>query len=128
MIKNDRAARRLGLCLENIGRGSARISMTVRPAMCNGLATCHGGIIFTLADAAMAYASNTYGPAAVAASASIDYLRPALAGEKLIAVATEHHRSRRTGVYQVEVKRPDGDTIAIFRGRVIVTEAVKAGH
>ena len=116
---NDHAVRALGIRLDKIRAGGATMSMTVTEAMSNGLGMCHGGIIFTLADTAMAYASNSRGITAVAATAAINFARPAKTGDRLVAKAIERHSSRRTGLYEVDVTRDDGAIIATFHGRVM---------
>ena len=116
---DDHAVRALGIRLERLRDGTATMSMTVTEAMSNGLGMCHGGIIFTLADTAMAYASNSRGAPAVAATAAINFVRPAKTGDRLVAKAIERHSSRRTGLYEVDVTRDDGAIVATFHGRVM---------
>jgi phenylacetic acid degradation protein PaaD len=116
---DDHAVRALGIRLERLRDGAATMSMTVTEAMSNGLGICHGGIIFTLADTAMAYASNSRGVPAVAATASINFVRPARTGDRLVARTVERHLSRRTALYEVDVTRGDGAIIATFHGRVM---------
>ena len=117
MYRTDRASQNLGLEILDVAPGSVRISMTVRPEMVNGHGLCHGGIIFTLADSAFAFACNSHGEPMVAAGASIDFLAPTPAGERLTATATEVSRSARHGVYDVRVSLNSGETVALFRGR-----------
>jgi acyl-CoA thioesterase len=116
MWAEDQASRSLGMVIEAVGPGLARLAMTVTPSMVNGHGICHGGLIFSLADSAFAFACNSHGPAAVAASASIQFLRPARLGDVLIAEARERHLAGRTGVTDVAVTRADGELIALFRG------------
>ncbi len=124
MLETDRNARAMGMTISNVVPGSAVVAITVRPEMLNGHAICHGGIIFMLADTAMAFASNAYGPVAVAAGASIEYLRPAKVGDRLNAVAIEAHRAGRNAIYDVSVTGTDGSVNAIFRGRTrIIADA-----
>jgi acyl-CoA thioesterase len=85
--------------------------------MVNGHQICHGGLIFTLADSAFAFACNTYNAATVAAGATIEFLAPGRLGDELTATAQEQSRSRRTGVYDVTVRNQRGECIALFRGR-----------
>ena len=117
MFRTDRASQNLGLEILDVAPGSVRISMVVRPEMVNGHGLCHGGIIFTLADSAFAFACNSHGAPMVAAGASIEYLAPTPAGELLTALATEVSRSARHGVYDVRVTKSSGETVALFRGR-----------
>ena len=119
----DRASHALGMMLEEVRTHYARMSMVVRPDMVNGLGICHGGLVFTLADSAMAFASNSQNQSAVAATAHIDWLSPAREGERLVAVATEHWNGGRTGLSDVMVTADDGRRVAIFHGRTSRTGA-----
>ena len=91
--------------------------MTVRTDMANGHRTCHGGMIFTLADTIFAYACNSYNQVAVAVSCNITYLSPAHVGDRLRASAREVARQGRTGLYDVSVRNQADDVIAEFRGK-----------
>ena len=117
MFRTDRASQNLGLEILEVAPGNVRICMTVRPEMVNGHGLCHGGIIFTLADSAFAFACNSHGEPMVAAGASIEFLAPTPAGERLTALATEVSRGARNGVYDVRVTKTSGETVALFRGR-----------
>jgi acyl-CoA thioesterase len=116
MYARDHAVQALGIALLEIGPGRARVGMTVSAEMVNGHATCHGGLIFTLADTAFAYACNAYNENNVAQYCTISYLAPARQGDRLTAVAEETARSGRNGVYDVRVTDQKGDVIALFRG------------
>ena len=113
----DHAARALGIDVLEVTPGAARLAMTVRTDMVNGHGVCHGGFLFALADTAFAYACNSAGVPMVAAGASIEFLAPAAAGERLIAVATETWRNERQGIYDVAVSTESGAARAHFRGR-----------
>ncbi len=118
MAARDAAAQSLGIEVVDVGPGRATLRMTVTSSMLNGLGMCHGGLVFALADTAMAHACNSHGPATVAAAASIDFLAPASDGDVLVAEAVEQHRRGRTGLYDVVVTSSDGTVIvARFHGR-----------
>lgn len=117
MWRRDTAARSLGMQLEAISPGSATLSMTVRADMVNGHHICHGGMIFSLADTAFAYACNSYNKNTVASACHIDFLAPAKEGETLEAEAVEQSAAGRTGVYDITVRNNHGKTIALFRGK-----------
>lgn len=117
MWAEDRASQSLGMTLDEVGPGFARLSMTVRTDMTNGHGLCHGGFVFALADSAFAFACNSHGDATVAAGAEIDFVAPAQAGDRLTATARERHRGRRTGLYDIEVTCGAGEVVAFFRGR-----------
>lgn len=113
----DTAAQALGIEILAVAAGEVRVAMTVRPDMLNGHGTCHGGILFALADTAFAYACNSRGAAMVASGASIEFLAPAAAGERLTASARETSRGERYGIYDVAVSTEAGAPRAQFRGR-----------
>ncbi len=116
MWASDHASQSLGMAIESVAPGRARLSMTVRPDMVNGHALCHGGLIASLADSAFAFACNTHGVVTVAAGFEVDFLEPGRLGDLLVADAREVVRRGRSGIYDVTVRR--GDTvIAEFRGR-----------
>ena len=117
LYETDHASRTLGITIDVIGPGAVTATMTVTRSMLNGFAVCHGGIIFTLADTAFAFACNAYDNLTLAAGASIEFLRPAREGDVLTAVASEVHRGGRSGVYDVLVRNREDEAIAVFRGR-----------
>jgi acyl-CoA thioesterase len=125
MWSNDAASQKLGMKIENIGVGTARLSMVVRGDMANGQKLTHGGYIFTLADSAFAFACNTYNQFAVAHHCTISFLAPSFEGDQLTATATQRNRSGRSGIYDVTVVNQDGETIAEFRGN---SRTVKGRH
>lgn len=116
MWAEDLASQRLGMVLEDVGPGRAVLSMTISKDMVNGHGSAHGGFIFTLADSAFAFACNTVDQRSVGQQASITYLAPARAGDRLTATAVERARPGRGGLYDVTVTGPDGGLIAEFRG------------
>ena len=115
--RGDAASQRLSMHIESCGPGRATVTMPVRPDMVNGHRICHGGLVFTLADSAFAFACNSHGDNTVAAGAAIDFLSPAREGDVLRAVATERWRAGRAGIYEIEVTNQRGETVALFRGR-----------
>jgi acyl-CoA thioesterase len=121
MFERDRSSQALGIVIAEVTAGGAVATMTVRDDMVNGLGVCHGGYLFTLADTAMAYASNSRDDVAFAVAAQVDFLRPARAGDRLTARATERDRAGRTALTDVEVATGDGTVVAVFRGRTRTT-------
>ena len=117
MYANDAASRSLGIRVDIPNAGEAVAHMTVREDMVNGFEICHGGLLFTLADTAFAFACNAYDERTFAAAASIDFLRPARLGDELRASAREDYRGRRSGFYTVEVRNQRDEAVALFRGR-----------
>ena len=118
MWAEDHASRGLGMRLEHVAPGAARLSMEITAAMVNGLGICHGGFIFTLADSACAFASNSYNQRMVLAHSQITLMAPARLGMRLAADASERHRGDRSAIYDVAVRGEAGEVIAEFRGHV----------
>ena len=117
MWSRDQAAQALGMEIRQVLAGSATLRMRVRKDMVNGHQICHGGLIFTLADTAFAYACNSYNQNTVASACHIDFLAPGREGDVLEAVAIERSSAGRTGVYDVEVRVVDCHAVALFRGK-----------
>lgn len=117
MFARDRASQGLGMVIEEVREGYARLRMTVRADMLNGHGACHGGYIFALADSAFAFSCNSRNRATVAAGADIEYLAPGRQGDVLVAEGQERSLGGRLGVYDITVRRQDGATVALFRGR-----------
>lgn len=104
------------LKFEDAGEGWARASMIISEDMLNGHGTAHGGVIFSLADTVFAWACNSRNQKSVAQNASISFLSPVLAGERLVAEAHEVSMAGRSGVFNVVVKGEDGRSVAVFQG------------
>jgi acyl-CoA thioesterase len=117
----------LGLEVEVLAPGTARVRGTVRPEHLNSLGMAHGGYLYTLADTAFAFASNSRGVSAVAISAHMEYLQSGCEGDTLEATATEVHLGYRTSVYRAEVRK--GDTLlAIFTGTAYRMQPQSENH
>ena len=104
------------IVIDEVREGYARIHMVVRADMLNGHGVAHGGMIFTLADTAFAYACNSRNVSTMANQASIVFLSPGKEGERLTAEAREQAVSGRSGVYQIRVTGEDGRDVAAFQG------------
>ena len=96
--------------------GYAKIAMTARADMLNGHGICHGGLIFTLADTAFAYACNSHNRSSVAQHAAITFLAPVREGARLVAEAKEDAVAGRTGTYSATVRIDDDAVVAVFNG------------
>ena len=116
MWAEDRASKWFGMQIDEVDEGRAVLSLTVKPEHCNGHAICHGGVIFSLADSAFAFACNSRNQSTVAQHNIISYLAPGKEGDVLTAVAEETDLSGRSGIYDVTVTNQDGRKIASFRG------------
>lgn len=120
MYDNDPFSKWLGISIMDIGPGKLTLQMTIRPEMCNGFGIAHGGITYSLADSALAFASNAHGIQSVSIETSINHIKPLKSGEIITAVCSEKSLSRKTGIYLVEVIC-EGVLVALFKGTVYRT-------
>jgi len=111
----------LGAEFVEAGPGTAVVRMMVRDQHMNFNGTCHGGVLFSLADTAFGLASNSHGRLAAAVDAHIGFTAPVSVGDALIATAVELNRSNRIGTYRVDVRRNDDGVVAAFTGTVYIT-------
>ncbi|MCR9070410.1 MAG: hydroxyphenylacetyl-CoA thioesterase PaaI [Alphaproteobacteria bacterium] len=116
MWERDGVCRDFGLSLDRVAPGEAVLSMTVTDRMTNGHGIAHGGLVFTLADAAFGYASNTRDQRTVAQHCAITFIQAASVGDRLTATALERSLAGRSGIYDVTVTDQTGRTVAEFRG------------
>jgi len=121
LIARDAFARHLGLELIEAGEGTATVAMRVRPEHVNFWDSCHGGAIFSLADTALGLACNSYGSVAALIDSHMTFSVAVKAGERLTARAAEVSRTRKLGVYRMEVRRDDGVLVASLTGTVYRT-------
>ncbi len=118
MMNGDAFSQWLAIERMEEGPGHCTLRMTVREEMVNGFFIAHGGISYSLADSALAFASNGHGIKAVSIETSISHLRPVQVDDTLTAIATEDNLGRKTGVYRVEVMNQKGKMVALFKGTV----------
>lgn len=121
MYNKDAFSQWLGIELGRVEPGGCLLRMTVRHEMCNGFGIAHGGITYSLADSALAFASNGHGPRSVSVETSISHTVQVRTGDILTATTIEDHRSRKIGIYRVVITNQDGETVALFRGTVYRT-------
>jgi len=117
MLANDVASRHLGMSVDEVRPGYARVTMRVSADMLNGHQSCHGGYLFTLGDSAFAFACNSYNQVAVASSASVEFLAPAYLDDELTAECSMQSQGKRTGLYDALITNQQGSRVALFRGR-----------
>ena len=117
MMEKDRFSQWLGLCVEESGPGYCRLHYRITDQMLNGFDIVHGGIIFSAADSAFAFACNSHGTTiTVALDVSISFTRPARIGDLLFVEARELHLGNKTGLYDIRTTNEAGELIALFKG------------
>jgi acyl-CoA thioesterase len=122
----DPFVRALGITCTEAGPGRATVAMTLDHEHLNFNGSCHGGVVFALADTAFGLAANSHGSVAAGIDAHITYQQAAQAGDRLVARAFEVSRSRKIGVYRVDVTRDEGQPISSFTGTVYITRTAHA--
>jgi acyl-CoA thioesterase len=122
MLEKDAFSKWLGLEALEIAPRRSTLRMTVRAEMVNGFGVSHGGIVYSLADSALAFASNTHGKVTVAIENSISYPQPVGVGDVLTAIAEEDSFTNRLGFYRVTVRNQNDVKVAIFTGTVYKTQ------
>lgn len=121
MLQNDAFSQWMGIKVLESEPGYCKLSMKVREEMTNGFGVCHGGITFSLADSALAFASNSRGAISLALENNINFTKKVSVGDTLIAETEELQNGRTIGVYKVRVSNQDGELVAEFRGTVYRT-------
>ena len=120
MMAKDAFSRQLGIEVVQVVPHGATVKLTVRDDMLNGFGVCHGGVPFSLADSALAFASNTHGTITVSIENSITYPKRIAAGDVLVATAVRESSTNRLAFFRVTVARGE-ETVALFRGTVYKT-------
>jgi len=128
VIEKDALARHLGIEILDVGPGHATTSVKITKQLLNGAGITHGGLVFSLADVALAAACNSRGPLALALNVNISFLKATHEGSELTAFAQEENLSRKTGLYRIEVKDAAGECIAIAQGVVYRKTQEKKGE
>ncbi|MGZ3839609.1 MAG: hotdog fold thioesterase [Flavisolibacter sp.] len=116
MLQNDLFSQWLGIVLLDAREGYARVQMLVRPEMVNGLGVVHGGIAFSLADSAFAFACNSRNQLSPALEVSINFTRAVQPGDLLTAEAREIHNGKSTGVYLMTLTNQQGEQVGLCKG------------
>ena len=116
MMQHDLFSQWLGIEVLEIKEGYSKIKMTIRSEMINGLGIIHGGVTFSLADSAFAFACNNRNNLSVALDTSINFLKPVHVNDTLTAEAKEIHNGRSTGLYHIGITNQHLHEVAIFKG------------
>lgn len=125
MMAKDYFSQWLGIEVLDIKEGACKLQMTVREEMLNGFGIAHGGITYSFADSALAFASNSHGQKAVSVETSISHTISLKSGDAIIAEAAEEHCSNKIGIYTIKIyKASDNSVVALFKGTVYRTSKV----
>lgn len=116
MMEKDKFSQWLGITVLESKEGYSKIRMTVREEMMNGLGIVHGGVAFSMADSAFAFACNSRNNLSVALDTAINFLKPVYPGDVLTAEAKEIHNGKTTGLYHISVYNQNDHLVAFFKG------------
>jgi len=116
MMEHDKFSQWLGITVLEIKEGYSKIQMPIRDEMVNGFGIAHGGIAFSMADSAFAFACNNRNNLSVALDTSINFTKAVQVGDTLIAEAKEIHNGRSTGLYQITITNQHNEQVAHFKG------------
>jgi len=122
MLDNDAVSQILGMEIKALELGYCQLSCPVTAQTTNGFGIAHGGLTYSLADSALAFASNTYGQQCVSIDTQIAHLAKVQLGDQLTANCVEIHRGKRTGVYEVRIENQNNKLVAYFKGTVFISE------
>jgi len=121
MFDNDAFSQWLGIEILEIQAGFCKLSLTIRKEMTNGFAIAHGGITYSLADSALAFAANSRGKKSVSIETSISHIAPCKEGDVITAIAEEQSSTNKIAIYQINMFNQSGDKVALFKGTVYRT-------
>lgn len=122
MMAEDAFSQWMGIEILQVQPGYVKIKMDIRAEMNNGFTVTHGGITYSLADSALAFASNSYGRLALALENNISYLKKVRANDSLTAETEEISIGNTIGVYNIKITNQDHEKVALFRGTVYRTK------
>lgn len=121
MLNADKFSEWLDIKVSEIGAGYSKVTCTIRPEMLNGLGTVHGGITFSIADSAFAFACNSENNLSVALDVHISFTRAGWAGDVFTAEAKELHTGKKTSIYDITVTNQNNEVVALFKGTAFRT-------
>lgn len=124
MMNHDAFSQWLGVEVLSIDKGACALKMTVKKEMLNGFQIAHGGITYSLADSALAFASNSHGYKAVSIETSVSHLKKVAQEDELTALCSEINRGKKVGKYEVKIHNQNKSLVAHFVGTVFISEEI----
>lgn len=124
MLEKDAFSQLLGIEVLQISEGSCQLAMTVSKELLNGFHIAHGGICYSLADSALAFAANSYGFQSVSIETSISHVKKVLENDRLTAIVKELNKTFKSGLYEVTVSNQHQEPVAFFKGTVLISSKI----
>ena len=121
MFEGDAFSQWLGIEIIKVEEGFCELNLTIREEMTNGFKIAHGGITYSLADSALAFASNSHGRKSVSVETSISHTKQCLVGDVITAKAIEKSISHKIAIYEITITNQKDETVALFKGTVYRT-------
>ncbi len=121
MLENDAFTKWLGIEVIAVKKGYCKLQMQVSDNMLNGFKIAHGGITYSLADSALAFASNTHGRKSISVETSISHTKPCLLGDVITAIAIEKSLTNKIAIYEITITNKKKEMVALFKGTVYRT-------
>lgn len=122
LLEKDAFSEWLGIDDIEVGEGSCKFYYTIKKEMMNGLGTVHGGVLFSAADSALAFAANSYDNLSVALEVSISFTKAVRLGERLKVIAEEVYSGKKTAVYDIRTFNEKEELVCFFKGTVFRTD------
>lgn len=124
MLEKDAFSKLLGIEVLQISEGSCQLAMTVSKELLNGFHIAHGGICYSLADSALAFAANSYGFQSVSIETSISHVKKVFENDRLTASVKELNKTFKSGLYEVTVTNQHHEPVAFFKGTVLISSKI----
>ena len=124
MLENDAFSKLLGMEVRAIEEGACQLSLVVKKELLNGFHIAHGGICYSLADSALAFAANSYGFQCVSIETSISHVKKVQENDQLTAQTKELNRNYKTGLYEVSIRNQLNELVAFFKGTVLISSKI----
>lgn len=124
MMEKDAFSKWLGISILEIEKGRVKLKQEIKPEMLNGFSIAHGGILYSLADSALAFAANSHGQKCVSIETSISHLKKVMPRDIIFASAKERNRSKSLGVYEVDLTNQNKELVGLFKGTVYVMKDI----
>lgn len=121
MFEGDAFSKWLGIEIVAVKEGFCELNLAVREEMTNGFKIAHGGVTYSLADSALAFASNSHGRKSVSVETSISHTKQCLVGDVITAKAIEKSISNKIAIYEITITNQKDETVALFKGSVYRT-------
>lgn len=124
MLEKDAFSKLLGMEVLQISEGSCQLAMSVSKDLLNGFHIAHGGICYSLADSALAFAANSYGFQSVSIETSISHVKKVVENDRLVATVKELNKTYKTALYEVVVTNQLQEVVAFFKGTVLISSKI----